>query len=128
MVLRKALTFISLVSILCTGCAMTQRRSTEFQSSYPPQRDESSFFSGLKNAASSVVRKSPAEVSVFRDANYISKDDPTSLQYKPGPLGASVYLSAAALLERKGDFAEATKQYERALQVDSKNRNALIGL
>ncbi len=61
-------------------------------------------------------------------AQTVSPDDPTSLAYQPGPLGTNLYVAAAGLAERQGRVDNARKQYQRALQVDGRDRAALIGL
>ena len=129
MPLRAALISISIVSLLAPGCALTKNSADSISNYKSPYAPKSKSLAGrFGEAASKIVKKSPADISVYRDVNYIAKDDPTSLSSKSGPLGPSVFNSAAALLEKKGDYAEAAKQYQRSLQADANNRSALIGL
>lgn len=62
------------------------------------------------------------------ESRRVAKDDPTSLQHDPGPLGPDLYIASARLAERSGALDKAMEQYRRALQRDARNRNAMIGL
>lgn len=83
-------------------------------------------------------RRSPGLVTKFKNmlpktsspsarGRVIAKDDPTSLQNMP-ELSPELYTAAARLSQQNGRFKEAMDQYNRALEIDGQNRNALIGL
>ena len=57
-----------------------------------------------------------------------SKDDPTSLQYEAGKLGADLYIASARLSEKSGRYDFALEQYQSALNAEPQNRHALIGM
>lgn len=61
-------------------------------------------------------------------AQVVPRDDPTSMAYKPGPLGPDLYVAAARLAERQGRIDDAQQQYQRALQIDGRSHRALVGL
>ncbi len=54
--------------------------------------------------------------------------DPTNLEHDPGNLQPSLYLTAARLMEERGQLDEAYAQYARLLQVEPMSRPALIGV
>jgi tetratricopeptide (TPR) repeat protein len=53
--------------------------------------------------------------------------DPTHLQFDPGTLRPELYLTAAQLMEQRGQFPEAVAHYEYLLTIEPTNRAALIG-
>lgn len=53
--------------------------------------------------------------------------DPTHLLFDPGELQPELYLSAAQLMEQRGQLAEAAAHYEHLLTLEPSNRAALIG-
>lgn len=58
----------------------------------------------------------------------IASDDPTRLDYDAGELGPEIFLAAARMSEKNGQYATALDQYNSALKVDGRNRSALIGM
>jgi tetratricopeptide (TPR) repeat protein len=58
----------------------------------------------------------------------IPADDPTRLSTDPGPIDAELYVSAARLMENRGEFLAAQQQYEKALEVETNCLAALVGL
>ncbi|MCA9166867.1 MAG: tetratricopeptide repeat protein [Planctomycetales bacterium] len=66
--------------------------------------------------------------SVQSNGNSGMSADPTSLQYKAGPVQPSLYLSAAHMMEARGQLSEARKHYEHILSVEPQHREALIGM
>ena len=58
----------------------------------------------------------------------VHTEDAVSLSNTPPKVGADVYLASGRLSEVKGDFAGATQQYERALQVAPNDLNALVSI
>lgn len=58
----------------------------------------------------------------------VHTEDAVSLTDKPPKVGADVYISSGRMYELKGDFATASQQYERALQVAPNDLNAMVSL
>ncbi len=56
-----------------------------------------------------------------------SKTDPTSLAHKNKPLGSDLYVHAARVYEKKGQFDAAEDQYLRALELNSNDTAAISG-
>ena len=56
-----------------------------------------------------------------------SKTDPTSLAHKNKPLGSDLYVHAAHMYEKKGQFDAAEDQYLRALELNSNDTAAISG-
>ncbi len=56
-----------------------------------------------------------------------SKSDPTSLAHKNKPLGSDLYVHAARVYEKKGQFDAAEDQYLRALELNSNDTAAISG-
>ncbi len=56
-----------------------------------------------------------------------SKSDPTSLAHKNKPLGSDLYVHAAHVYEKKGQFEAAEDQYLRALELNSNDTAAISG-
>jgi len=54
--------------------------------------------------------------------------DATHLSTDPGPVGPDLYLSAARLMESRGQPAAAVVQYEKALSIDANHLPSLLGL
>jgi len=77
--------------------------------------------SAFKKAGSSIqgfFTSSPSEPVV--------ENDPISLSSMPDSIGAEVYLGAARMLEKNGNYAGAEKQYQGCLEKYPDNRTALI--
>jgi tetratricopeptide (TPR) repeat protein len=75
----------------------------------------------MQNTAGAV--KSAMLIEPQRDESL----DPTNLQFDPGKLQPDLYLSAAKLMEERGQFPEAAAHYEHLLTMQPQNRAALIG-
>ena len=58
----------------------------------------------------------------------IAAKDPISLENHPPKAGPDIYVSLARIHESKGNFPAATAQYQKALEIDSKNLPAILGL
>lgn len=54
--------------------------------------------------------------------------DATSLAQDPGPLQPGLYLSAARMMEQRGQIEAAEQQYQKLLSMEPSNVNALVGL
>lgn len=108
---------LSLAAIV-GGCATTNNSLPR----YGKKDDSSSFSSTVKrwfgggdsSSKPAAVAKKPAQ------------DDPISLQTPVTP-NASLYASVAQVQERSGNLEGADQMYKRALSVDSKSLDALLG-
>lgn len=82
------------------------------------------------NALTSAWKKSTAAVSsaFALEPGQEAKEDPTSLSSSHKKVTPQVYVAAARMMEGQGKFDDAQKQYDRALQADPKDLNALVGL
>jgi Tfp pilus assembly protein PilF len=69
-----------------------------------------------------------SETVVQEGSGALAKDDPTSLAHQPGPLSPRLFVMAAGLAQQNGRPDEARRQYRRALDLDPRDRAALIGL
>ncbi|MCE9604313.1 MAG: tetratricopeptide repeat protein [Planctomycetia bacterium] len=58
----------------------------------------------------------------------VAEDDPVSLVSKQAPAGATLYISLAKLQHKAGNTESAIEQYQKALEVEPKNLQALLGL
>lgn len=84
--------------------------------------------SGSQAITSKLKNLLPKSKSRWASGERVANNDPTSLEHDPGPLGADLYIAAARLSEMNGRLDQAMQQYQRALNADSHNRNAMIGL
>ncbi len=108
---------LALLVAATLGCVNLDKN----KSPVPTKRSSKSFTSKLMSVL-------PKSTTVTAYGQKIAKDDPTSLAYKPGPIGADLYIAAARLSEGNGRVEQAIEQYRKALQADSRNRGAMIGL
>ncbi len=58
----------------------------------------------------------------------ISKTDPISLGFASGPTTPALYVSMAQISDQGGNTAHARAMYEKALSLDAKNLDAMLGL
>jgi Tfp pilus assembly protein PilF len=105
----------------------TNHQNPQFDQSHPAPsptapKKENPFSATFRKATRSVTDALTIKPKV------IPAKDPTSLSTKPGPVGPDLYLSAARLLESRGDVEAAVSQYEKALSIDAKHLPSLLSL
>lgn len=123
---------LATASLVIAGCANLDERTVSTKAPVKmaaqdileaTKRQKSSFVDRIKDV---LPKKAPQPLIAEQ---IIPDDDPTRLDHEPTkPLGPELYIAAARLSEKSGRYDVALEQYQMALQADSRNRNALIGL
>lgn len=89
-----------------------------------PQSQQTSWTQKLTAPLSSML----PEQNVARKTAAAAPPDSISLQFKSGPPTASLYLSMAQMSDQGGNTEYARSMYQKALSMEPKNLDALMGL
>lgn len=115
---------LAVVAIGCRGPQVEQAVGpNSFRQASAPQRSWNPF---TNEAVPGSDRKSEAPPD-WRSRQAMMPEDNISLA-KPLSPGTDLYVKAAQLYEIKSQFPQAIEQYEKALEMDSRDINALVGL
>jgi tetratricopeptide (TPR) repeat protein len=91
-----------------------------------PQKKEAGFTTRLVQYMTPGSQSTETQSATVRPAN--DQLDPISLGYASGPPSAGLYLSMAQMSDRGGNVDHARSMYQRALSIDARNREAMLGL
>lgn len=84
-------------------------------------------FKKLGDTITSPFKKS-ASTKPAKPKPYTAEDDPISLTSKQAPVGAKLYISMAQVQLKAGNVDGAIAQYEKAIDDEPKNLQALLGI
>jgi tetratricopeptide (TPR) repeat protein len=109
-----------IITFAVTGCALPSTNKTA-----PPATSQTSWTDKMTAPIKALVPK--------KDPNAVAKNapqevDPISLAFESGPATPALYVSMAQMAEQGGNSAHARSMYQKALTIDSKNLDALLGL
>jgi tetratricopeptide (TPR) repeat protein len=115
---------LAIVALAATGCALPSKNQTANQMAPPATADKSwsekmtAPFKALapKKDPNALAKNAPKEI------------DPISLEFESGPASPALYVSMAQMADQGGNSAHARGMYQKALELDSKNLDALLGL
>jgi len=118
-----------LVPVTTGGCTASRGAAPQFGAASPPQNAIQSAYGGASGGAS-LFSFLPAQGGSAVAASYsepVQTADPTSLstEAKPSP---RLYVAMAKLHEKSNQLDKAEEQYRRALQMDARYLDALLGL
>jgi tetratricopeptide (TPR) repeat protein len=115
---------LAIVALAATGCALPSKNQTANQLA-PPATTDKSWTDTMTAPFKALAPK--------KDPNALAKNapkeiDPISLEFESGPASPALYVSMAQMADQGGNSAHARGMYQKALQLDSKNLDALLGL
>ncbi len=105
-----------------TGCAIPGFSGSK-NSTAPSVASQSSWTDKVAAPFKSLAPKKKPELPAD-----ISKTDPISLGFASGPTTPALYVSMAQLSDQGGNTAHARAMYQKALSLDAKNLDAMLGL
>lgn len=134
---RNALTTVSplallaLSTLLSVGCVNLDKQTTVTKS--PMKKTPEAMLKETKSTGDSFVKRVRRALPKRKVKHQIadapvSKDDPTRLENETEVVGPQLYIAAARMSEQHGRPDVALQQYNKALTIDGRNRNALIGM
>lgn len=112
--------YLAIVALAATGCALPSTNKTA-----APVTADKSWTEKMTAPFKVLVPK--------KDPNALAKNapkevDPISLEFESGPATPALYVSMAQMSDQGGNAANARSLYEKALEIDPKNLDALLGL
>lgn len=137
--MRRALRFILVLTVLVSvvGCSSFGKSSLNMPVAQPvggnwAEKTAKAVVGATKRQGSQLVarvaRVLPSKNQVALAEQVVDKNDPTRLDNMPKDISPDLYVSAARLSERNGRYEQAFEQYRQALEVNPKDREALIGV
>jgi tetratricopeptide (TPR) repeat protein len=114
---RNCVVVASLVAFSAAGCNGNKGGS------YGMAAKEKTDWFGM-SALAAMLKPEP---KLMQTSDPASKTDPTSLAHKNKPVGPDLYVHAARVYEKKGQFGAAEEQYLRALELSPNDAAATIG-
>lgn len=111
---------LAIVALAATGCALPSTNKTA-----APATSQTSWTDKMTAPFKSLAPKKKPQ-PVVNAAN--PQADPISLGFQSGPATPALYVSMAQMADQGGNSAHARSMYQKALSIDSKNLDALLGL
>jgi tetratricopeptide (TPR) repeat protein len=112
---------LAIVALAATGCALPSTNKTAPQ----PAANQTSWTDKMTAPFKSLAPKKKPQPVVNAGKTQV---DPISLGFESGPATPALYASMAQMSDQGGNAANARSLYQKALAIDSKNLDALLGL
>jgi tetratricopeptide (TPR) repeat protein len=111
-----------------SGSSLSQNGENSYVQPNMPQSSAtaSSWKTPFKKIGDAIA--SPFKDSTDDSSSRIAENDPIALASKVGTPNANLYVSMAKLHERSGKWSDAVAEYDKALDVDPQDLQALLGL